>query len=230
MKEDIRLPEHVRRLGDQERFIFSCHPDVPCFTECCKQLDLALTPYDVLRLRKAMGITCAEFIKVYALVEKADEDIFPQVFLGMVDDGQANCPFVTKQGCSVYKDRPGACRTYPVGRGAYLDDKGHPADFHVLLTEPHCRGFGAGPELGLDDWITDQELAVYNDFNDLVMTIIHHPRITEGFRPDENQQPRYIKVLYTPDESNELSPPNLNDDRKLLKSAIQLLNDELPGW
>ena len=31
-------------------FTFACHPGVPCFTECCRELDLALTPYDVLRL------------------------------------------------------------------------------------------------------------------------------------------------------------------------------------
>ncbi|MCA1766096.1 MAG: YkgJ family cysteine cluster protein, partial [Desulfobulbaceae bacterium] len=118
---EIGLPRNVRRLGDQETFRFSCHPGVPCFTECCRQLDLALSPYDVLRLRRGLGIPAAEFLDRYAVVEKSEEEPFPTVFLAMVDDGRAACPFVTERGCSVYQDRPGACRAYPVGRGAYLD-------------------------------------------------------------------------------------------------------------
>ncbi|MEN8142689.1 MAG: YkgJ family cysteine cluster protein [Thermodesulfobacteriota bacterium] len=227
---DISLPENVRRLGAKERFRFSCHPGVPCFTDCCRQLDLALTPYDVLRLRRSLGVSCSEFLERYVLVEKTDEDIFPQVFLAMVDDGRASCPFVSADGCSVYADRPGACRTYPIGRGAYLDDEGRPADFHVLLTEPHCRGFAEGPELTVGDWIADQELAVYNEINDLVMTILHHQRIKEGFRPNEEQQQRYLNVLYNPEGSVCLPKNRPNDDEELLKLAIRLLNDELPGW
>lgn len=228
--KDISLPEHVRRLGEHERFRFSCHPGVPCFTDCCRQLDLALTPYDVIRLRRPLGINCTDFLERYAQVEKTDEDIFPQVFLAMVDDGRASCPFVSEQGCSVYADRPGACRTYPIGRAAYLDDKGHPADFHVLLTEPHCHGFGSGPELSLTTWIADQELADYNECNDLVMTILHHQRIKEGFRPEEKQLQRYLSVLYTPDSPGQLPQDGPNNDKELLISAIKLLNDELPGW
>ena len=36
------------------KFSFACHPDVPCFTKCCSDLDLALTPYDVLRLKNRL--------------------------------------------------------------------------------------------------------------------------------------------------------------------------------
>ncbi|MDF1577624.1 MAG: YkgJ family cysteine cluster protein [Desulfobulbales bacterium] len=224
----IGSPQNVRGLGAGETFRFSCHPGVPCFTDCCRQLDLALTPYDVLRLRKGLGIAAAEFLDGYTVIEKGGEDLFPTVFLAMIDDGRAACPFVTEDGCSVYRDRPGACRTYPVGRGAYLDGTGRPAELFVLLSEPHCRGFEAGPRISVADWLDDQDLAVYNEFNDLLLPLLRHRRIKEGFRPDGRQQARYLEVLYNLDDFRLKSAALENvADPDLLKSAILLLDDEL---
>jgi hypothetical protein len=225
---EIGRPQNVRGLGDHEAFRFSCHPGVPCFTDCCRHLDLALSPYDVLRLHKGLGIPAAEFLDRYAVVEKNAAAVFPLVFLAMVDDGEASCPFVTKTGCAVYQDRPGACRTYPVGRGAYLDEKARPAELFVLLSEAHCRGFANGPEITLAEWMADQELAVYNEFNDLLLPLLQHRRIKEGFRPDSRQQERYLDLLYNLDNFRRetAAPENIND-RELLRSAISLLHDEL---
>lgn len=226
--KDISLPEHVRRLKAGEKFRFSCHPEVVCFTGCCRQLDLALSPYDVLRLRKALDLSATAFLDRYALVEKHDADVFPQVFLAMVDDGQGSCPFVSSQGCSVYGDRPGACRTYPVGRGAWLDDTGRPAEMHVLLSEPHCLGFAAGPQLSVADWVADQELALYNEFNDLVMTVLQHRLVREGFRPDDRQQKRFFEMLYDLDGFRlETAAQNKLDDPDLLRAAVRQLCNEL---
>jgi hypothetical protein len=149
------------------------------------------------------------------------------VFLAMVDDGRATCPFVTEAGCSVYKDRPGACRTYPVGRGAYLDQDGQTAEMFVLINEPHCRGFEDGPEITVAEWNVDQELAIYNECNDLLITLLQHPLIKEGFRPDEQAQARYLEVLYDLDAFRQQTglPDNI-DDRQLLKEAISILEDE----
>ena len=143
MRPDL-APEHVRPLTPDETFRFSCHPGVACFTDCCRQLDLALSPYDVLRLSTHLGLASSAFLDQYAVVEQAEGCAFPQVFLCMVDDGQASCPFVTPSGCSVYADRPGACRTYPLGRGAFTTSDGDRHEMHVLLTEPHCQGFIEG--------------------------------------------------------------------------------------
>ncbi len=226
--DDISLPQNVRRLGDNETFRFSCHPQVVCFTDCCRQLDLALSPYDVLRLRQALDMSSTEFLDRYAMVEKTDADTFPLVFLTMVDDGQASCPFVNEKGCSVYQDRPGACRTYPVGRGACLDEDGQASELFVLLHEPHCQGFESGPEVTINTWLTDQALADYNEFNDLLMTVLHHRRIKEGFKPDDRLQERYLNVLYNLDAFRQESGADKNiDDQELLRSAVRLLHDEL---
>ena len=43
---DLHLPEHCSALNDKEKFCFSCHPDVPCFNECCRDLNQFLTPWN----------------------------------------------------------------------------------------------------------------------------------------------------------------------------------------
>ena len=226
--DDISLPQNVRRLSDNETFQFSCQPQVACFTDCCRQLDLALSPYDVLRLRRALDISSGEFLDRYAIVEKTDADTFPLVFLTMIDDGRASCPFVNEKGCSVYQDRPGACRTYPVGRGACLDEDGQPSELFVLLREAHCQGFASGPKVTVTEWSADQGLADYNEFNDLLMTVLQHPRIKEGFKPDDRQQERYLHLLYNLDACRRESEGDKNiADQELLRSAIHLLHDEL---
>jgi len=216
-----------RRLEPDEKFRFRCGPDLSCFTDCCRQLDLALTPYDVLRLRRSLNLGSGEFLERYVLVEKSEESPFPQVYLAMVDDGRASCPFVTSLGCTVYRDRPGACRTYPLGRGASLRRDGLVSDFYVILTEDHCRGFEQAEEQTGPLWLADQELADYNQFNDLLLRIIQHPRIKEGFRPGEHQLERYLEVLYDLDRLRaELDAPPA-DDEQLLRLACDLIEHEL---
>jgi len=238
--DKIDLPENVRRLDPDEKFSFCCHPGVPCFTDCCRELDLALTPYDVLRLRQALEIGSREFLERFAIIEKTSADIFPQVFLTMVDDGKASCPFVNEKGCRVYADRPGACRTYPMGRAASFDNHGRVSEFHVLLAEPHCRGFESGPAITAAEWSGDQDLPIYIEYNDLIMQIQQHPRIHEGFRPDDQKIERYLTVLYDLDSFRQevtrvqgLSAQTVNPDTltetELLKIAIHRLLNELFG-
>ena len=88
----VNLPENVRQLETGESFKFKCHPGVACFTECCRALELALTPYDVLRLRKALGLSSTQFLDQHAIVELLPEDPFPQVFLSTVIFGIGNLP------------------------------------------------------------------------------------------------------------------------------------------
>lgn len=224
--DDLSLPENVRRLSHDEKFRFSCQPEVSCFTDCCRHLELALSPYDVLRLRGALGMSSGDFLERYVLVGEVGEGAFPQVFLAMNDDGC--CPFVCENGCSVYGDRPGACRTYPLGRGSFIDEKGQPAEIFVLLTESHCHGFADGPEISTKDWFVDQKLSDHNGSNDLLMTLLQHDKIREGFRPSRNQQERYLNVLYNLDDFRRESFANNNiGDQELLKLAIRLIHDEL---
>lgn len=192
-------PEHVRPIARGETFSFSCHPGVPCFTDCCRELELALTPYDVLRLRARLGVDAAEFLERYALMEIGDVDALPRVYLGMVDDGRGSCPFVTPEGCSVYEDRPAACRTYPLGRGAFRRPDGRVQDLYVLLSEPHCQGFAAGEEQDVDRWLAHEGLAIYNAMNDLTLPVYQHLSLSGGGALSEEQVDSFILAFYNLD-------------------------------
>jgi Fe-S-cluster containining protein len=191
----LQLPDNVKRLINDEQFTFACHAGVACFTDCCRELDLSLTPYDVLRLKNSLKLSAAEFLDRYVIVEK-EEGRFPGLYLTMVDDGKASCPFVTAQGCRVYADRPGACRAYPVGRAAFQTKCSGNNEFYVLVTEPHCQGFTEPTAHSVEDWIRDQELAQYNELNDELMTILQHVQIKKGMQLNDGQVDTYIQALY----------------------------------
>ena len=52
-------------LSLNHTFSFLCSERVPCFNECCKDLNQALTPYDILRLKKHMGLPSSSFLERY---------------------------------------------------------------------------------------------------------------------------------------------------------------------
>jgi Fe-S-cluster containining protein len=195
--DEIHLSPSATPLRQGESFCFSCHPGVPCFTECCRQLELALTPYDVLRLKNCLHITSQKFLDLYVIIEQQEHDILPLFFLTMVDDGRASCPFVSPEGCRVYSDRPGACRFYPLGRGAQRRQDGGIAEQYVLLREPHCLGFKESQQLTISGWTKNQQLAPYLHFNDLLAEIVQHPGIrSSGGQLNQKQLKTYILALY----------------------------------
>lgn len=194
------LPGKVTRLAADEKFNFACRPGLECFTECCRELELALSPYDVLCLKNKLGLRARDFLDRYVLIEKEAEGLFPRLYLGMVDDGRASCPFVTANGCAVYDSRPGACRVYPLGRAASQSQCGHKKEFHVLITEGHCRGFAEPAAHSAATWTEDQGLSPYNELNDQVMTILQHSRIRQGMRLNNEQRDRYLLALYNLDD------------------------------
>ena len=157
-----------------------------------------MSPYDVLRLSKHLGLAPSAFLDKYVLVEQAEGNAFPQAYLCMVDDGRASCPFVTATGCRVYADRPSACRTYPLGRGAFNTEDGNRHEMHILLTEPHCKGFNEGDQQDVTAWQKDQDLAIYNAMNDELLGILHHPRLKDGHPPDEFEEEIFL-LLYNLD-------------------------------
>lgn len=222
------LPKNVKRIEQDAPFSFSCHPAVSCFTECCRQLELALTPYDVLRLKKACGLRSEEFLDRYVIIEQEDYETFPRFYLTMVDDGRESCVFVAESGCTVYHDRPGACRTYPLGRAAIRQPDDSMEAFFVLLQETHCRGFeerqGQTPAI----YSETQELADYNRVNDATAAILQHDQIRKGMQFSADQIDQFVLALYNLDQFREvLFAGNLPDTTPLEESTrIRLEDDE----
>jgi len=136
---------------------------------------LILTPYDILRLKKRLGLSSGAFLDEYTDLKLGETNGFPAVFLKMETNERRTCPFVTPQGCRVYEDRPGACRIYPVGRGASRSESQGPArEIFFVVREPHCLGFQEATDWTVEGWSSDQGLERYNYFNDLWMEIITH--------------------------------------------------------
>ena len=163
----------ITPLTRQESFCFACHPKVPCFNECCRDLNQFLTPYDILRLKNHLGLPAARFLEQYTSQHIGPESGLPIITLKPADRQELTCPFVTPKGCSVYENRPSSCRTYPLMRGiARSRQTGRMTEQFMVLKEPHCRGFDTAQSITVQQWIEDQGIAIYNEANDKLMQII----------------------------------------------------------
>lgn len=237
----LHLPDHVTPLDRQEDFNFACHKGVSCFTECCRMLELALTPYDVLRLRKGTGLSSSQLLERYIIEEQDPGEAFPRFYLTMVDDGRASCVFVSQQGCTVYQHRPGACRTYPLGRAMERTAGSKVKEHFVLIKEEHCRGFQEPDIQNGEQYSIQQGLESYNRLNDAVADILQHETIRKGFIPSAKQVEHFVLALYNLDEFRAVAfqdqlgglsltageKKQLIDDEKLLLFSIDWLKQQL---
>ena len=156
-----------------DRFTFGCGRQVPCFNECCRDLNQFLFPYDIIRLKNYLGISSGEFLERYTLQHAGPETGLPVVTLKPDYAAGLTCPFVTPSGCSVYESRPASCRTYPLARMVSRNrETGRMTEQYVLMKEAHCLGFGESAEQTVREWIESQDLADYNRINDMLMDLI----------------------------------------------------------
>ncbi len=158
-------PHMQEELEPIERFKFACYLGINCFNECCQNLNLALTPYDVLRMSRALELITTEFLERYTSHHIGIATGLPVVVLKMLPDGR--CPFVTENGCSIYADRPTPCRLYPLARVRAGDEVQY-----YLLREDFCMGHMEGKEWSVVEWVEDQEAEDYNEMNDLFFELI----------------------------------------------------------
>jgi Fe-S-cluster containining protein len=174
LKETI-LKEYPR-LSKSDKFKFACHSGVSCFNECCGDVNIFLTPYDVLRLKNALGISSQDFLDKYTLLPIDENQKLPVVVLRMQDNEKKTCFFVADRGCTVYNDRPWACRMYPLGlaspgeTSAQLNE-----EFYFILKESICQGFKEDKEWTVEEWVSDQGIVTYDEFGTLYKDIYTHP-------------------------------------------------------
>jgi uncharacterized protein len=155
------------QLGLNSRFKFKCYPGISCFTECCGRIEISLTPYDIIRLKKRLGITSTEFLQLYTRSELDEKSGLPLVILRMPPETDNKCPFVTPKGCTIYADRPVACRYYPLGQATLQKEKGLEGveEFYFMVQEPYCKGHEEDTEWTVASWRVDQEPDLYDEMN-----------------------------------------------------------------
>jgi Fe-S-cluster containining protein len=169
LKNTDKNPSHIqpKKLTLNSPLQFECHPGVPCFTACCHSIKIVLTPYDILVLRSRLGIPAHEFVTKYTeptFLEKTD---MPGVRIKLTKEKHA-CPFVTPEGCTVYSDRPTACRYYPVGMADFHEGGSNDAKedkFFFLVKEPHCKGFEEPKQWTIREWRMDQGVDERDELN-----------------------------------------------------------------
>ncbi|HEX5680477.1 MAG TPA: YkgJ family cysteine cluster protein, partial [Desulfobacterales bacterium] len=71
------------RLREDDTFGFRCHPDIGCFNRCCRNLNLFLYPYDLIRLRARLGLTSDEFLDRHVDAVLRPGSHFPDLLLRM---------------------------------------------------------------------------------------------------------------------------------------------------
>jgi hypothetical protein len=156
-------PVVPQQLDENHVFKFRCYKGIDCFNACCKSIDIMLTPYDILRLKQRLGMTSTEFLKKYTVPFEFGKNSIAGVRL-LSREGTTECRFVTDEGCSVYEDRPTACRYYPVGLlSLRRSDENFDRMSFALVEEEHCHGHREDREISIKDYRKEQGLEEYDE-------------------------------------------------------------------
>ena len=245
-ENQVRAEIPPEQLSLKSRFKFKCHKGVSCFTECCRGIDIMLTPYDILTMRKKLDIDSEKFLSIFTnpqLLEKAD---LPVVTLKLLDDERKSCPFVQdEEGCVIYEDRPTTCRYYPLGVGSlsYSGEQGDNEDkeeFFFMIKEPHCKGFDEPDEWTVEEWREDQGVDLRDEVNEGWLDLmVRKKSLPASMKLSENAKQMFFTVCYNIDkfkrfvfESSFLTRYNIpeervaeikDDDVKLLQFGFEWL-------
>jgi uncharacterized protein len=169
-----------------DKFKFSCHKDLTCYNSCCRDVNIFLTPYDVLRMRRSTGLSSGEFLKTHTFALLGEEGL-PLVVLKMMEDENKTCHFVTPDGCSIYQDRPWSCRMYPV-----FPVSSEEKEF-LIEEKASCLGFRENKQSTTREWKKDQNIDIYDQMNESYKEITHHDFFENGNKLDSGK----TKLVYT---------------------------------
>ncbi len=167
-----QIVKSAKRLYLDDQFTFRCGRDLDCFTHCCADVAIVLTPYDVLRMKRALKMDSGEFLEKYTILPFTKDQKVPVVLLKMGGEGK-RCLFASEKGCGVYANRPWACRMYPLGVADPKNPNPQDKRFYFLLKEDICHGHGQGGTMTVREWIENQGIEEYDmmgaSFRDLML-------------------------------------------------------------
>ncbi len=193
------LPESLkdrRQLKADDTFCFSCHPGLSCFTNCCADINILLTPFDVLRLARRLEMSTQDFLDQHTMMPITKDLHLPVVILKMGDDEKKRCSFVDETGCSVYEDRPWSCRMYPLGMALPPARAGvEPEPVFVLFEDDFCAGFkeASDQHWTVESWKENQAVNRQEALEKGFQDIVSHPWFIGGRQLD----PRRIEMFHT---------------------------------
>ncbi len=241
------FPKGMVPLYNSE-FLFECHSEVECFTMCCKNVDMILYPYDIIRLKNSLGMDSEEFVRKHTYLVKGDNPFFPTVKLALLDNEGKWCPFLADEGCKVYLDRPSACRTYPLERAVDRTvENGAPDEYYFLTDHHYCKGHNEDKTHTVNSWIRNQRLIDFNTMNgiwaELDTIFSNNPWKGEGTAGEKQQLAFMVcynidgfkrfseqhKILHQFKLPKDLKRRIFKDDGEMLKFGFEWLKLILTG-
>jgi uncharacterized protein len=190
-------------LSLDSRFRFQCRADFPCFNQCCRTPTIILSPYDLLRLKQALGITSTQLLERYTRQEIEPNANLPLIFVDVGRTPEGGCPFLGPQGCTVYPHRPAACRLFPLTMGSRLTPDGV-ADFYFCRRLDYCRGFDDGLDWTVAAWMADQGFLEYDQGRRAWLEILLQAGLTERSPADALIQDLFAILAYDLDKFRRL--------------------------
>lgn len=194
LKDDKSRDERLMTWDDT--FCFHCHPGIDCFNSCCRNVTIFLTPLDVLRLRKALNMTSADFLEQHTHKVVSRKSGLPAVILKMTDTETKQCPFVSQEGCRVYENRPYPCRLYPL-------DTEQGVEYKFITNADTCHGLRESREWTVEEWRRDQGLLDYDDLDHNLKDVMHADQAWEEAISDARMQGMFLMALYDVDRFRE---------------------------
>ena len=129
-------------------FSYACH----ACNRCCRNKAIRVSPYEILRLARYLGISTTHFIETHT--EAGGTVLRPK------ENG--DCGFLGDRGCSVHPDRPLACRIYPLAR--WVSPEGTESFGHLT---PHPKTEGVYGSSGtVQDYLDHQHLAPFFEMSE----------------------------------------------------------------
>ena len=187
-----------RQLAGDEAFHFGCHQRLECFKRCCRDVNIPLTPVDVLRLARRLDMDTGVFLARHAVSPFTKELNLPVHFLRMrEDDPEKRCPFLDldgAEGCGVYEDRPWSCRMYPVGLAVPPARAGEtPEPLFFLFEDRFCDGGTVPKEWTVAAWRRDQGIEEREELEAGYRAIVSHAWFIGG----RKLGPRRMEMFHT---------------------------------
>ncbi len=183
------------RMERNHSFRFNCYPGVNCFTQCCQDITIVLTPFDVLRLKNGLKISSDEFLEKYTIIIPKEKRLIPLVILKM-NEGTNRCPFVSHKGCIVYDERPWPCRMYPLD----MNDDG---TFSLITNASRCLGLKEDDIWKISDWLEDQAVPNYDNMNEYFSSLTIQLQAQELDIDNPKIQQMTFMALYNLDKFRE---------------------------
>jgi Fe-S-cluster containining protein len=209
---------------------FRCHKGIDCFNACCRNIDISLTPYDVIRLKKRLGMSSGEFLVKYTYPYEMEKGGIAGIKLQPIEGGTA-CQFMTEEGCSVYEDRPTACRYYPVALlSLRRQDEYTDRTSYALVKEAHCHGHFEDRKLTVDEYRKEQGLEQYDELGRGWRQLILKKKSsgpTVG-KPSQRSLQLFFMACYDVDQFREfIKSPSFEDVYELDQATRDKLEDDV---